>query len=108
MIIWSGFGILIPVIAIAGMFVGIMLGTLVDQPVIGASIGMLIAATGNRAIWKAIYPKEPRVLIDQATGQRVVVNPRHSLFFHPGQGMDLDLRDSRHPGSDRRPYGNGI
>jgi hypothetical protein len=39
----------------------------------------------NFGVWKMIYPKKPKVLVDPATGQQVIMNPKHGLFFIPAK-----------------------
>ena len=85
MIIWSGLGILIPLVAIVGLVAGTVLGTALGFPVAGIGLGFLLAATGNWGLWKLVYPETPKVLIDPATGQQVVINPKHGLFFIPAR-----------------------
>ncbi len=85
MIIWSGLGILIPLIAVFGFVAGIFLASLTGFTAAGPGLGFILAAAGNWAVWKAIYPKVPRVLWDPAAGREVVVTPPHSLFFIPAK-----------------------
>ena len=85
MVIWSGLGILIPVIAIVGVIIGTFVAGAVGQTHLGPGIGLAIAALVNFGAWKMIYPKKPRVLVDPSTGQQVVMNPKHSLFFIPAR-----------------------
>jgi hypothetical protein len=85
MIIWSGLGILIPVIAIAGIVFGTMIAGALGQTHLGPGIGLVVAALANFGVWKMIYPKKPRVLVDPATGQQVLMPPKHGLFFIPAK-----------------------
>ncbi len=85
MIIWAGLGILIPLVAIFGIAVGSILGAAVGQPGPGFGLGFLLAALANWGLWKLVYPKTPKVLIDPATGRQVVILPKHSLFFIPAR-----------------------
>jgi hypothetical protein len=85
MIIWSGVGILIPLVAVFGIIVGSVLGGALGMPVVGAGFGFLLAAAGNWGLWKLVYPKTPRILVDPATGRQVVQNPKHGLFFIPAK-----------------------
>lgn len=57
MIIWSGLGTLVPVIAVAGIFIGSFLAKSVGQPRLGIGTGLAIAALLNFLAWKMIYPK---------------------------------------------------
>ncbi len=85
MIIWSGFGILVPLVAIVGFLAGMFISSSLGMLAFGPGIGCVVAALGNWGLWKLIYPKEPKVLIDPATRQQVVVQPNHSLFFIPAR-----------------------
>ncbi|MCE9610401.1 MAG: hypothetical protein K8R23_09430 [Chthoniobacter sp.] len=85
MIIWSGLGILIPLITIAGVIVGMFLSAAIGFAGMGPGVGIALAALGNWGLWKLIYPKQPRILVDQATGQQVKVERSHSLFFIPAR-----------------------
>ncbi len=85
MIIWNGFGILVPLIAIFGAVIGTIVGVAIGQPGAGIGIGLLLAALMNWGIWKLIYPKQPKILVDPATGQQVIIKPNHSLFFIPAK-----------------------
>lgn len=85
MIIWNGLGILVPLIAILGTVIGAFISPAIGQPGASVGIGLLIAALLNWIIWKKIYPKQPKVLVDPATGQQVVIKPKHSLFFIPAK-----------------------
>lgn len=85
MIIWSGLGILIPLIAILGIVAGTVISGVLGHPAVGPGLGLGLAALGNLGLWKMVYPKSPQVLINPATGQRVVMNPKHSLFFIPAK-----------------------
>jgi hypothetical protein len=85
MIIWSGLGILIPILAIIGIVVGTVISSLIGHPGIGPGFGLLLAAAGNWGLWKMIYPKQPKVMLDANTGQQVLVTPKHGLFFVPAK-----------------------
>lgn len=85
MIIWSGLGILIPLVAIFGIFVGGAVSVMLGHPGVGPGIGMGVAALANWGLWRLVYPKHPRILVDPATGQQVVMMPKHSLFFIPAK-----------------------
>jgi hypothetical protein len=85
MIIWSGLGILIPVVAILGIIAGTVVTGALGHPVIGPGFGLILAAVGNWGLWKMIYPKQPKILLDPATGHQVVMTPKHGLFFIPAR-----------------------
>lgn len=85
MIIWSGLGILIPLVAILGVFVGTAISGALGHAAAGPGLGLVLAAAANWALWKMIYPKQPKILIDPSNGQQVVLNPKHGLFFIPAK-----------------------
>lgn len=75
MIIWRGFGIMVVVLAV----IGVMVGSLGSLP-----LGMLVAAALTYGMHRLIEAKQPpRVLVDQQTGQEVILKPKHDLFFVP-------------------------
>jgi hypothetical protein len=98
MIIWSGLGILIPLVTVFGLLIGGLLGAAVGQSGVGLGLGFAIAAFGNWGLWKMIYPKTPKILIDPATGREVVVTPKHSLFFIPAKAWTWILAILAVPG----------
>jgi len=85
MIIWTGLGILIPLVAIFGVVAGTFILSAFGFPGAGPGIGLGLAALGNWGLWKLIYPKQPKILVDPATGQQVVIKPNHGLFFIPAK-----------------------
>jgi hypothetical protein len=85
MIIWSGLGILIPLLAVGGFIAGFIIATAIGQPAWGGGLGLLIAAVLNWLLWKMVYPKVPKILVDPTTGQQHIITPRHSLFFIPAR-----------------------
>lgn len=85
MIIWSGWGILIPIIAVLGAVLGYGIGEALGIEAYGMGLGLGLAAFANWAIWRAIDRKGVRVLWDPAVGKEVHIKPKHSLFFIPGR-----------------------
>lgn len=85
MIIWKGFGILVPLIAIFGMVGGTVLASVFGFAEMGLGLGLGLAAIGNWFIWKAINSQPGKVLVDPQTGQQVILKPTHSLFFIPAR-----------------------
>lgn len=93
MIIWSGWGILTVAFGFIGLVAAVMgvqalaNGLHLAQPVeptISLALGMLLAAGQNHLFTKWREKGEPRVFIDEATGQRIEVHPTAgSLFFIP-------------------------
>lgn len=85
MIIWKGFGILVGVVGVIGLVAGLIGGAVVGGGFgLCLGLGMVLAALANWGLWKLIYPKQPQVRIDPATGQQVLHRPNHSFFFIPG------------------------
>lgn len=85
MIIWSGLGILIPLVAVVGIAVSTVLFSALGLSGVGPGFGFILAAIANWGLWKLIYPKNPKILIDPSNGQQVVIKPRHGLFFIPAK-----------------------
>lgn len=59
-IIWKGFGILVPIIAVAGFVIGGVLGAATGSAGVGVGLGMGMAALGIWLLEKALMPKRPR------------------------------------------------
>lgn len=85
MIIWSGFGILIPLVAIVGIVIGSLISGALGIPGAGPGLGLGLAAVVNWGLWKMIYPKQPKILMDPETGKQVLLSPKHGLFFIPAR-----------------------
>jgi len=98
LIIWRGWGILVPVLvfvvgflplAIADAVLGHARYSEITKPLTFFS---LLAAAG--AIWvvgRALNGVPGRVLIDPATNQPIVLRRRHDLFFIPMQWWAVPL-----------------
>jgi hypothetical protein len=84
MIIWKGYGFLVPVIAIVvGALISLLFGGLFNMnPSWTACIASFAAAA---AVWfvgkKFNDPAKDRVMIDKQTGQEFIIKPDHTLFF---------------------------
>lgn len=94
MLIWSGWGIMVVVIAAIGLFIGISAGDAVQHYAqwaygpsqsVGSAVGGVFAAIGIFLFARWREGGEPeRVFIDEATGQRIAVRrSAGSLFFIP-------------------------
>lgn len=93
MIVWSGWGIMVVVIAAIGLVVGVGASDTFSQNFglaygpsqsAGIVIGGLLAASGIFLFSRWRESGEARVFIDEATGQRVELRPSAgSLFFIP-------------------------
>ena len=85
MIIWSGWGLLVPLLAFAcGMAGGAAVQPLTGERgiVVGVGLGWLVAAGLVFLIARRLSARE-RVLVDPRTGQTVRLRRRDSLFFVP-------------------------
>lgn len=92
MIIWRGFGILVVVIG----FGSLILTELIAENIAGddrfyqehkwlALFGSLVAAALTYGLYRLTLLRRVRVLVDQATGEEVVLTSKDSLFFIPVQ-----------------------
>lgn len=90
-IFWSGWGILVPVLAILGAIIGTVIGGALGIPAYGPGLGLGLAALANWAIWEKVYQKGARVLWDPAAGREVHLRPKHSLFFIPAKAWTVVL-----------------
>jgi hypothetical protein len=88
-IVWRGLGILVPVMAIAVLIfgaivesMGVSFGLPQQQAVLfGEVIGSLLAGAALFFIARKIESQPQRVLVDQATNQRVVIKRNAGSFF---------------------------
>ena len=92
MIIWSGWGILVPVVAIIGFMVGIPVGVAVSGGdthlgvIIGFVVGGLLSGVGIFALAKAIEQGTEHRYTDHLNGRLVVIRGNAgSLFFIPSR-----------------------
>jgi hypothetical protein len=93
MIIWSGWGILTVLFALIGVVAAVMgaeaiaSGLHLAQPLdssLSIATGLLLTAAMNHLFTQWRERGEPRVFIDEATGQRIEVRATAgSLFFIP-------------------------
>lgn len=93
MVIWSGWGILTVAFALIGIVAAVMGGEALASalnfaqpldPAVSIAAGLLLTAGQNHLFTRWRERGEPRVFIDEATGQRVEVRPTAgSLFFVP-------------------------
>lgn len=80
MIIWTGKGILTPLILAAA----IILTAVIPSKEIGSFLlpfAFIAAGIANWRLGNKWNNKEGQVMIDEATGQRTEYKPNHSLFF---------------------------
>lgn len=89
MLIWSGWGALTVLFAMAAAVGGValepVLGRLGLPAQSGIEIGWLIAALVNWLVGTRLNNGPTRELVDARTGQRVVLRRRHTLFWIPMQ-----------------------
>lgn len=95
MIVWSGWGIVVALIAIAGLVIGVLAGDALGDSLglaygpaqaAGISIGGIFAAAGVFLFARWRESGQPRSFIDEASGQRFEVRPSAgSLFFIPSR-----------------------
>jgi len=76
MMIWSGLGILVPVIAAICIFAADSLGW-------PKSIFLFIGAIAVTAIGLYLNRLPGRTVIDKATGKEIVLKKKHTFFFVP-------------------------
>ena len=80
MIIWSGWGILVFVIAVIGLIVGF---AVVPSESWAFAAGALVAAAGNFGFTQLLDRRKERTLIDPQSNQQVILRHGDSLFFIP-------------------------
>lgn len=87
MILWSGWGILTVLFAIAGAMLGAALHGVIPamSGQVGIAIGLLAAAAANWWVGFRLNNRPGRELVDPNTGGRVILKRRHTLFWLPMQ-----------------------
>lgn len=96
MVIWSGWGILTVVIVllVGGPITAVLAnlaGTKGDAAGYALAVGLLASAAVNWFVGRRLNARPGRELVDPATGERVVLRTRHSLFFVPMQWWSVVL-----------------
>lgn len=86
MIIWSGWGILVPlyvVVAFGLSIVGVSAIGLAEgwEAAVGFTVAGLLAGVAIFFTARALDAREGRVLLDEKTGQRVLLKPSAGSFF---------------------------
>lgn len=91
MVVWSGLGLLAVVFGVLGAFGGAALvngtgglGLGLPQDV-GIALGLGVAALVNWFVGVSLNRRAGRELIDAQTGERVILQRRHRLFWVPMQ-----------------------
>lgn len=87
MIIWSGWGILVvPLVAVSVGILAAVAGAAGMHNIVGMVAGLVAAAPLTWLLGRKLNgPDASRTLVDPQTGQTVVLQRRHSLFFIPVQ-----------------------
>lgn len=87
-LIWSGWGfltiliVMVTSIAIGGLLQAILVAVgRPDLTYLAISAGIFAAAAANWMVGKRMNGAPPRVLLDTATNERVVLQRRHKLFW---------------------------
>lgn len=91
MIVWSGKGLIVPLVAFVVAGIGGMLGEMAGKQAsllgdLGFSYGLALGLLLSGLVLKLLWPKlrgEARVLVDPKTNQRIQFEDRSSLFFVP-------------------------
>jgi hypothetical protein len=93
MIIWSGSGILVLLIAFLGAVLGVAIEPAVGLPKnVGLGLGLILAAIANWFVGQSLNsPSKARTLVDPKTGQKVIFRPRNSLFWIPMQWWSVAM-----------------
>ena len=85
MIVWSGLGFLVPLIAIGCIFV---MNQIVGEATFNGfgwpkTVALFVSAAIVTALGFFLKKQPGRVMIDKATGQEMAIRSRHSVFFIP-------------------------
>ncbi|MEP2273864.1 MAG: hypothetical protein ABJH98_00315 [Reichenbachiella sp.] len=80
MIVWSGRGILTPLILLVALFLSISLSS--DAVAVYTfPFSLIFAGVANWYLGKKWNNKEGRIMVDEATGERVEFKSNHTLFW---------------------------
>ncbi|WP_376096446.1 hypothetical protein ACE7GA_04890 [Roseomonas sp. CCTCC AB2023176] len=98
MIIWSGWGILAPLVALLAGVPVLLAGNALLAGIAGGRwlglslvLGLLAAAAAVWWVGKRLNDQPGRELIDARTGERLILRPSHRLFFIPMQWWAVPL-----------------
>jgi len=85
MIVWSGLGFLVPLIALVCIFV---MNQLVGDATFHGfgwlkAVALFVSAVLVTLLGFFLKKQPDRVMIDKATGQEMAIRSRHSVFFIP-------------------------
>ena len=79
MLIWSGWGILVPLIVALALLLAVPFGG--DAARYSLAFSQAIAAVAIWVVGKKLTSNSGRIMVDQATGETVELKSKHSLFF---------------------------
>ena len=79
MLIWSGWGILVPLIMAVALLLAVPFDG--DAAKYGLAFSQAVAAVAIWVVSKKLNGKPGRIMVDQATGETVELKSKHSLFF---------------------------
>jgi hypothetical protein len=88
MIIWSGYGIVVPlIVGVVSFLSGVVAGFVGEEYAqSGVSIGLILSAVVVWFVGKQLNGRPGRILVDPKTGEEVDLRPAtSSLFFIPMQ-----------------------
>src|SRR5829696_7275512 len=96
MVIWSGFGIVVPFIALLTA----AMAEFIAEAITGDDhfyqqhrwlilVAMILAAALNYGFHLLLLREKGRVVIDKETGQEITLRTRHALFFIPVRWWSL-------------------
>ena len=98
MIVWSGWGVLVIVIAVvvggglsALLGVGFRAAGLPQLIAAAPFLGLAVAAAVNWVVGRRLNTRPGREMIDTATGRTVILRRRHSLFWIPMEWWSVAL-----------------
>ncbi|HEY9288265.1 MAG TPA: hypothetical protein VIT43_09615 [Candidatus Dormibacteraeota bacterium] len=86
--VWTGWGVLVLLYGLAGLFVGSVIGNVAGlghRQLITIGIAEIVAAVALWFTGVRLNGQPGRQLVDPKTGQNVVLRRRHTLFWIPMQ-----------------------
>ena len=83
MIIWKGYGVMVLVYTVVGLFIGAMLSDAAQtEHAWPFAVGLFIAAAGNFYTASKLEGND-RLVVDPETGEKLLLKRGDSLFFVP-------------------------
>src|SRR3990167_2444323 len=84
MIIWQGYGMLVVVVTAVIVIVNELFWKWLPinlPPIYTGAFGLFLAGAANFIMGKKLHASDRKILMDKETGQDVVIEKKHTIFF---------------------------